>query len=162
MYYVIHCRKPIYADLTVETIYLPEEKYLCWLDWRYNVFTVGKVFLLTCFRERRTSPIWWPWYRHRPGKPIWLRGNENHQNPLEQETTESRTHYHHPYGEVSSKSRVEICRDRHNRQLCKICSRCVNFPRKQRVFSHNLRRTTKFTHANCDFALKLLKIYTLS
>ena len=35
-------------------------------------------------------------------------------NPLEQETTESRTHYHHPYGEVSSKSRVEICRDRHD------------------------------------------------
>lgn len=92
MYYVIHRRKRIYADLTVETIYLPEEKYLCWLDWRYNVFTVGKVFLLTWFRERRTSPIWWPWYRHRPGKPIWLRGNENHQNPLEQETTESHTH----------------------------------------------------------------------
>ena len=104
MYYVIHRRKRIYADLTVETIYLPEEKYLCWLDWRYNVFTVGKVFLLTWFRERRTSPIWWPWYRHRPGKPIWLRGNENHQNPLEQQTTESHTHHHHPYGEVSSKS----------------------------------------------------------
>ena len=29
MYYVIHRRKRIYADLTVETIYLPEEKYLC-------------------------------------------------------------------------------------------------------------------------------------
>ena len=82
--YVIHCRKRIYADLAVETIYLPEEKYLGWLGWRYNVFTLGKVLLLTWFRERQRSPIWWPWYRHRPGKSIWLRGPENHQNHLEQ------------------------------------------------------------------------------
>ena len=66
MYYVIHCRKPIYADLTVETIYLPEEKYLGWLGWRYNVFTLGKVLLLTWFRVRQRSPIWWPW-----SSPIW-------------------------------------------------------------------------------------------
>ena len=26
--------------------------------------------------------------------------------------------------------RVEICRDRHDRQSCQICSSCVNFPRK--------------------------------
>ena len=60
------------------------------------------------------------------------------------------------------RSRVEICRDRHDRRSCKICSRCVNFPGKQRNFSHNLRRTTRFTHTKCDFALKPLKIYTLS
>ena len=52
--------------------------------------------------------------------------------------------------------RVEICRDRRS---CKIFPSCVNFPRKQRDFSHNFRRTTK-TRAKCDFALKLLKIYT--
>ena len=43
-------------------------------------------------------------------------------------------------------NRVEICRDRHNRRSCKICSRCVNFPRKQCNFSHNWSRTTRFTH----------------
>ena len=58
--------------------------------------------------------------------------------------------------------RVEICRDRHDRRSCEICSRCVNFPGKQRDFSHNLRRTSRFTHTKCDFALKLLKFYTLS
>ena len=58
--------------------------------------------------------------------------------------------------------RVEICRDRHDRRSCKICASCVNFPGKQRNFSHNLRRTTRFTPAKCDFALKLLKFYTLS
>ena len=59
-------------------------------------------------------------------------------------------------------SRVEIYHDRHDRRSCKICASCVNFPRKQRDFSHYLRRATKFTHAECDFALKLLKFYTLS
>ena len=34
--------------------------------------------------------------------------------------------------------RVEICRDRHDQQSCKICASCVNFPGKQRDFSHNL------------------------
>ena len=58
--------------------------------------------------------------------------------------------------------RVEICRDRHDRRSCKISANCVNFPIKQRNFSHNLRRTTRFTHTKCDFALKLLKFYTLS
>ena len=58
--------------------------------------------------------------------------------------------------------RVEICRDRHDRRSCKICASCVNFPGKQRDFSHNLRRITKFTHTKRDFALKLLKVYTLS
>ena len=49
-----------------------------------------------------------------------------------------------------------VCRNCHERRLCKICASCVNFPRKQRDFLHNLRRTTRFTHTNCDFALKLL------
>ena len=53
--------------------------------------------------------------------------------------------------------RVEICRDRHDRRSCKICASCVNFPRKQRDFSHNLRRTSRFTHTKCYFALKLCK-----
>ena len=53
-------------------------------------------------------------------------------------------------------SRVEIRRDRHDQRSCKICASCVNLPGKQRNFSHNLRRTTRFTPAKCDFALKLL------
>ena len=60
-----------------------------------------------------------------------------------------------------SPTRVEICRDRHNRRLCKICASCVNFPGKQRDFSHNLRRTSRFTHTKCDFALKLLNFTLL-
>ena len=59
-------------------------------------------------------------------------------------------------------TRIEICHDRHDQPSCKICSSCVNFPRKQRDFLHNLRRTTRFTHTECDFALKVLKFYTLS
>ena len=51
--------------------------------------------------------------------------------------------------------RVEICGDRHERQSCKICAGCVNFPGEQRNFSHNLCRTSRFTHTKCDFALKL-------
>ena len=58
--------------------------------------------------------------------------------------------------------RVEICRDRHDRRSCKICASCVNFSRKQRNFSHNLHKTTRFTPVKCDYALKLLKFYTLS
>ena len=58
--------------------------------------------------------------------------------------------------------RVEICRDRHDRRSCKICAICVNFPGKQPVFLHDLLRTTNITHTMCDFALKLLKFYTLS
>ena len=58
--------------------------------------------------------------------------------------------------------RVEICRDRHDRRSCKICASCVNFTGKQCNFSHNLRRTTKFTHTKWDFALKLLKFHTLN
>ena len=58
--------------------------------------------------------------------------------------------------------RVEICRDRHDRRSCKICASCVNFSGNQRDFSHNLRRTTRFTHTKCDFSLKLLKFDTLS
>ena len=64
-----------------------------------------------------------------------------------------------PESQVFLIDRVEICRDRHDR---KICASCVNFPRKQCNFSHYLRRATKFTHAECDFALKLLKFYTFS
>ena len=63
---------------------------------------------------------------------------------------------------IKAKTRVEICRDRHGRRSCKICASCVNFPGNQRDVSHNLRRTTRFTHTRCDFALKLLKFYTLS
>ena len=58
--------------------------------------------------------------------------------------------------------RVEVCRDRRDRRSCKICASFVNFPRKQRHFSHNLRTTTRFTHTKGDFALKLLQFYTLS
>ena len=42
------------------------------------------------------------------------------------------------------KSRVEICRDCHDRRLCKIFANCVNFPGKQRDFMHNMRRSTRF------------------
>ena len=59
-------------------------------------------------------------------------------------------------------TRVEICRDRPDRRSCKICAICVYFPRKQHNFSHNLRRTTRFTHTKYDFALKQFKFYTLS
>ena len=62
---------------------------------------------------------------------------------------------------IKAKTRVEICRDRHGRRSCKICASCVNFPGNQRNVSHNLRRTTRFTHTKCDFALKLLQFYTL-
>ena len=64
-----------------------------------------------------------------------------------------------PESQVFLIDRVEICRDRHDR---KICASCVNFPRKRQDFLHNLRRTTRFTHTKCDFALILLKFYTLS
>ena len=52
--------------------------------------------------------------------------------------------------------RVEICRDRHGRWSCKICSRCVNSPRKQCDFLHNLRRIQDWhtqsviLHWNCQ------------
>ena len=58
--------------------------------------------------------------------------------------------------------RVEICRDRHDRRSCKTFANCVNFPGKQRNFLHNMQRSTRFTHTKCAFALKLLKLYTLS
>ena len=38
-------------------------------------------------------------------------------------------------------TRVEVCHLCRDRQSCKICTSCVNFPRKQRGFSLNLRRT---------------------
>ena len=57
---------------------------------------------------------------------------------------------------------VEICRNCHDRRSCKIFANCVNFPGKQRNFLHNMRRSTRFTHTKCDFALKLLKLYTIS
>ena len=58
--------------------------------------------------------------------------------------------------------RVEICRDRHDRRSCKTFANCVNFPGKQRDFLHNMCRISRLTHTKCDFALKLLKLYTLS
>ena len=64
--------------------------------------------------------------------------------------------------ELYTNTRVDICRDRHDRRSCKLCSSCVNFPGKQRNFSNNLRTTTRFTHTKCDFALKLLRFYTPS
>ena len=57
--------------------------------------------------------------------------------------------------------RVEICRDRHDWRSCKICASCVNFPGKQRDFSYDLPRTTRFAHTKWDFTLKILKFYTL-
>ena len=42
--------------------------------------------------------------------------------------------------------RVEICRDRRDQRACKICASCVNFPGKQRDFSYDLPRTTRFAH----------------
>ena len=56
---------------------------------------------------------------------------------------------------------VENCRDHHNQRSCKICASCVNFPKKQSDFLHNLRRTTGFIHTKRDFALKLLRFHTL-
>ena len=58
--------------------------------------------------------------------------------------------------------RVENCRERHDQRSCKIFASCVNFPGKQHNLYHNLRRTARFTHTKCDFALQLLKFYTLS
>ena len=58
--------------------------------------------------------------------------------------------------------RVQICHNRHDRRSCKIFANCVNFPGKIRDFMHNMRRSTRFTHTMCDFALKLLRLYTLS
>ena len=55
---------------------------------------------------------------------------------------------------------AKICRDRHDRRSCKIFANCVNFPGKQRDFLNNMRRSPRFTHTKCDFALKLLKFYT--
>ena len=49
-------------------------------------------------------------------------------------------------GTEFAEARVEICRDRHDQRSCKICASCVNFPGNQRDVSHNLRRTTQFTH----------------
>ena len=62
---------------------------------------------------------------------------------------------------LGPQSRVEICRDRHNRRSCKICASCVNFSGKQRDLWHNLRRNARFTHTKCDFALEFLKFYTV-
>ena len=64
-------------------------------------------------------------------------------------------------GKQNTISRVEICRDRQDRRSCKIFANCVNVPGKQRNFLHNMRRSTRFTHTKCDFALKLSKFYTL-
>ena len=61
----------------------------------------------------------------------------------------------------STVRRVEICRNRHDQQSCKIGATCVNFPGKQRDFSHNFHRTTRFTHTKYNFALKLLRFYTV-
>ena len=55
--------------------------------------------------------------------------------------------------------RVEICHNRRDRRLCKICAICVNFSRKQSAFLQNLRRSTGFTFNKCDFTLKLLKFH---
>ena len=55
-------------------------------------------------------------------------------------------------------SKVEICRDQWS---CKICASCVNFPGNQCDVSHNLRRTTRFTHTKCDLALKLLQNFSV-
>ena len=64
-----------------------------------------------------------------------------------------------PLSRIYEGGRVEICRDRRDRRSCKICASRVNFPKKQRNFSHNLRKTTRFTYTKCDFALKLFKFY---
>ena len=52
-------------------------------------------------------------------------------------------------------TRVKICCDRYDQLSCKIYASCVNFPGNQCDVSHNLHRTTGFTHTKCDFALKL-------
>ena len=52
----------------------------------------------------------------------------------------------HEVAPKKHKHRLEICRDRRDRQSCKIFVSCVNFPGKQHNFWHNLRRITKFTH----------------
>ena len=47
---------------------------------------------------------------------------------------------------TNTRPRLEICRDRRDRRSCKIFVSCVNFSRKQRDFSDNLRKTRRFTH----------------
>ena len=55
--------------------------------------------------------------------------------------------------------RLGICRDRHDRQSCKIFVNCVNFSRKQRSFLHILQ---VYTHPNVhtlfNFSLKRAKL----
>ena len=74
----------------------------------------------------------------------------------------NRHRHRHCHCNCHGHRRVEIFRDRHDRRSRKMCASCVKFPGKQCNFSHNLPKTTRFTHTKCDFALKLLKFYTLS
>ena len=50
--------------------------------------------------------------------------------------------------------RVEICHDRRDRQSCKICASCVNFP------ENNVLSCIIFVkvHAKCDFTVEILHI----
>ena len=76
---------------------------------------------------------------------------------MEYEGMSTSTHFSYSNKSKNWVCRVEICRDRHDQRSCKICASCVNFPGKQRNLLHNLRRTARFTHTKCDFALQLLK-----
>ena len=55
-------------------------------------------------------------------------------------------------------SRLEICRDRHDRRSCKNFSSCVNFSRKQCVSLKNLRTNVKFPHEYGKFTHLFSKI----
>ena len=64
---------------------------------------------------------------------------------------------------LNNLKRFEICRNRRDQLLWKVCASCVFFfSRKQRVFLQNLLSSTRFTLNKCEFTLKLLKFYTPS
>ena len=52
--------------------------------------------------------------------------------------------------------RLEICRNRRDRRLCKIFVSCVNFSRKQRSFLHILQ---VYTHLKVNFLHNCQRIY---
>ena len=53
---------------------------------------------------------------------------------------------------LHSDTRLEICRDRRDRQSCKNSSNCVYFSWKQRISLQNLHINMKFTHLFGKFA----------
>ena len=60
---------------------------------------------------------------------------------------------------LHSDTRLEICRDRRDRQSCKNSSNCVYFSWKQRISLQNLHINMKFTHLFGKFAHPFLQSY---